>query len=88
MARDLNQSGGSAAPSPDTTDVTGEPRTQSPDDLATDLAADAYNIVVALVFLSLSYWALFRSLPVEWFTLGLAAVVLIALNVVVMARDW
>lgn len=88
MARDLSQNGGSTARHPDTTDVTGEPRSQSPGDLASDIASDAYNIVVALLILSLSYWVLFRNLPVEWFTLGLAAMVLIAVNVLVAAKRW
>jgi uncharacterized protein YqfA (UPF0365 family) len=52
------------------------------------LAADAYNIVVALVCLSLAYWVLFRNLPVELFTLGLVATVLIAVNAVVAVRHW
>ncbi|WP_158058376.1 hypothetical protein [Halorussus halophilus] len=68
--------------------MTGEPRNQSPRDLASELASDAYNIVVALAILSLSYWVLFRNLPVEWFTLGLTATVLIALNVLVAAKRW
>ncbi|NHN60547.1 MULTISPECIES: hypothetical protein [Halorussus] len=57
-------------------------------DLAGELAADAYNIVVALVCLSIAYYALFRNLPAELFTLGLVTSALIAVNVVVAVRRW
>ena len=84
MARDLNKARDTSVDRPDArTDSRGETT-----DLAGQLAADAYNIVVALAMLSLSYWVLFRNLPVELFTLGLAATGLIAVNVVVAVRHW
>jgi hypothetical protein len=84
MARDLNKARDTSVDRPDaSTDSRGETT-----DLASQLAADAYNIVVALAMLSLSYWVLFRNLPVELFTLGLAATGLIAVNVVVAVRHW
>ena len=82
MARDLNNKNGTAAANGEQ-EVPGEPRPRAHAGLAGELAADAYNIVVALVFLALSYWLLFRNLPVEWFTLGLVASALIAVNVLV-----
>jgi len=84
MARDLNNRRDTSVDRPDaSSDSRGKPTT-----LASELAADAYNIVVALAMLSLSYWVLFRNLPVELFTLGLAATGLIAVNVVVALRRW
>ncbi|USZ66687.1 hypothetical protein NGM10_08000 [Halorussus salilacus] len=89
MARDLNKArNDSVATNGDRTEVTGEPRGRSPGELAGELATDTYNIVVALAILSLSYWLLFRGLPVELFTLGLAAVVLAAVNGLVAVRRW
>ena len=89
MARDLNKArDNSVGQNGNRTNLTGEPRGQTPSDLAGELAADAYNIVVALVCLSLAYWVLFRDLPVELFTLGLAATALIAVNAVVAVRRW
>ncbi|MFC7081978.1 hypothetical protein [Halorussus caseinilyticus] len=89
MARDLNKArDSSVGTNGDHPDVTGEPRTQTTTDLAGELAADAYNIVVALAILSASYWVLFRNLPVELFTLGLIATCLVAVNVVVAVRRW
>ncbi|WP_132059124.1 hypothetical protein [Halorussus amylolyticus] len=89
MARDLNQArDDSVATNGERADVTGEPRGRSLGQLAGELASDAYNIVVALAILSASYWVMFRHLPVEWFTLGLAAMGLIAVNVVVALRHW
>jgi hypothetical protein len=85
MARDLNKARDTSVNRPDAnSDSRGETNTN----LASELAADAYNIVVALAMLSLSYWVLFRNLPVELFTLGLAATGLIAVNVVVALRHW
>ncbi|PSP56716.1 hypothetical protein BRC82_01160 [Halobacteriales archaeon QS_1_67_19] len=66
--------------------MSGEPCAQTVGELAGELASDAYNIVVALSILALSYWLLFRNLPVELFTLGLAATGLIAVNVLVALR--
>ena len=88
MARDLNKardnSVGSNAERPE---VAGDsPRTTT--DLAGELAADAYNIVVALVCLSIAYYVLYRNLPAELFTLGLITTALIAVNVVVAVRRW
>lgn len=89
MARDLNKArNDSVATNTERMEVTGEPRARSYTDLVEELASDAYNIVVALTILSLSYWVMFRHLPVEWFTLGLAAMVLIALNAAVALKSW
>jgi len=84
MARDLNKARDTSVDRPDASSDSRRETT----DLASELAADAYNIVVALAMLSLSYWVLFRNLPVELFTLGLAATGLIAVNVVVALRHW
>ena len=89
MARDLNKArNDSVATNNEHVEVTGKPRGRSSADLVGELASDAYNIVVALTILSLSYWVLFRHLPVEWFTLGLAATVLIVLNAAVALKGW
>lgn len=89
MARDLNKArDSSVGTNADRSEVTGEPRTQTTTDLAGELAADAYNIVVALACLLAAYWVLFRNLPVELFTLGLVATSLVAVNVVVAVRRW
>ena len=89
MARDLNKardnSVGSNAERPE---VAGESPARTTTDLAGELAADAYNIVVALVCLSIAYYVLFRNLPAELFTLGLITTALIAVNVVVAVRRW
>lgn len=89
MARDLRKTrDSSVGPNGERPDVTGSTRTRTTSDLAGELAADAYNIVAALVFLSLAYWVLFRNLPVELFTLGLVATGLVAVNAVVAVRRW
>lgn len=86
MARDLNKERDrSVGPDGERT-ITGDPRSRTVMDLAGELATDTYNIVVALTFLSLSYWVMFRDLPVELFTLGLVAMGLVAVNVVVALR--
>lgn len=87
MARDLNETRDkTVASNGERTDVSGERPGRTTIDLASELAGDAYNIVVALAILSLSYWLVFRNLPVELFTLGLATLGLIAVNVVVALR--
>jgi hypothetical protein len=88
MARDLNKArDNSVGTNGERTDIPGD-STGRTTGLAGELAADAYNIVAALGFLSVAYWVLFRNLPVELFTLGLVATALIAVNVVVAVRDW
>ena len=88
MARDLNKArDNSVGTNAERPEVTGDPRNQ-PSELAGEIAADAYNIVAALVCLSAAYWVVFRNLPVELFTLGLVAMALIAVNVVVAVRHW
>ena len=84
MARDLNNKNGTVAANSE--QQVNDPGPRRSTTLAGELAADAYNIVVALAILSLSYWLVFRSLPVELFTLGLAATLLIAINVIVAVR--
>jgi len=87
MARDLKKArDNSVATDGERVDVTDDPRGQSSADVVSELAADAYSIVVALVALSLSYWVLFRHLPAELFTLGLVATGLIVVNAVVAIR--
>ncbi|WP_166035464.1 hypothetical protein [Halorussus pelagicus] len=54
--------------------------------LASELAAEPYNIVAALGLLLTAYWLLFRNLPVELFTLGLVTLALTVANVVVALR--
>lgn len=89
MARDLNKTrDSSVGPNAERSEATDASRTRTHFDLAGELAADAYNIVVALAILSLSYWVLFRNLPVELFTLGLVATSLVAVNAVVAVRRW
>jgi hypothetical protein len=84
MARDLNKArDNSTGANGKRTTVTG---TSGENNLAGELAADAYNIVAALGFLLLAYWVLFRNLPVKLFTLGLVTTALIALNVVVAVQ--
>lgn len=88
MARNLNKERDTSTTAEnERPEVPGEPRTQTALDLASELAADAYNIVVALAILSLSYWVVFRSLPVELFTLGLITMGLIAVNIIIALRD-
>ncbi|MFC4450669.1 hypothetical protein [Halorussus aquaticus] len=87
MARDLTKAhDSSAGPNVESPDASGDSRRRTAGGLAGELASDAYNIVAALGFLSLAYWLLFRNLPVELFTLGLVATVLVAVNAVVAVR--
>ncbi|WP_435177262.1 hypothetical protein [Halorussus sp. AFM4] len=89
MARDLNKArDNSVGPNPERPDAAGDAAGRTTSDLAGELAADAYNIVVALVCLSIAYYVLFRNLPAELFTLGLVTTALIAVNVVVAVRRW
>jgi hypothetical protein len=89
MARDLNRNRDSSARTDgEATDATVGPRETTSADLASELAADAYNIVAALACLSAAYWVAFRSLPAELFTLGLVATGLVAVNVAVAVRRW
>ncbi|NEU55300.1 hypothetical protein [Halorussus sp. MSC15.2] len=86
MARDLNKArDNSVGTTRERTDVAGE-TSGGTAGLASELAADAYNIVAALGLLLTAYWLLFRNLPVELFTLGLVTTALIAANVVVALR--
>ncbi|UPW01616.1 hypothetical protein M0R88_05815 [Halorussus gelatinilyticus] len=72
------------ATTPERTDVAGDASGDT--GLASELAADAYNIVAALGLLLTAYWLVFRNLPVELFTLGLVTTALIAVNVVVAVK--
>ncbi|WP_115865300.1 hypothetical protein [Halorussus litoreus] len=87
MARDLRKARDSSVGTDgDPADTGGDSRGPTTVDLASELAADAYNIVVALAILTASYWLAFRDLPVELFTLGLVTLGLVALNVAVALR--
>lgn len=87
MARDLNEArDSSVGTNTRRSDGASTQSNQTATKIAGELAADAYNIVAALGFLTLSYWILFRNLPAELFTLGLVAMALIVVNVVVAVR--
>ncbi|WP_276299658.1 hypothetical protein [Halorussus lipolyticus] len=87
MARDLNKARDNSVGTNGERNSAGD-STGGTTGLAGELAADAYNIVAAIGFLSVAYWVLFRNLPAELFTLGLVATALIAVNVVVAVRGW
>ena len=85
MARDLKKKRDNSVGTPrERTDVAGD--ASGATSLASELAADAYNIVAALGFLLTAYWLLFRNLPVELFTLGLVTITLIVVNAAVALR--
>lgn len=87
MARDLNEERDrSVGTNSDRPETSRDLDSRTTMEIAGELAADAYSIVAALGFLTLSYWVLFRNLPVELFTIGLIAMVLIAVNVIVAVR--